>query len=547
MTHHETRFIPVGGVGEFGANASILKTSTTTVLIDFGLMFPPDSRKPGVDYYVVNPQKLLAAFPDIQAIFLTHGHEDHIGGLPHLLPHRNLPVFALPYTARLVAEKFHDQAFTPVLQEVELNQAIPFGDIQVTFLGVTHSIQHACSLAIDTPAGRLIHSGDFKVDPLPEDNHPFQSEHFRQWGKKGVDILLMDSTNATKPGFCPSDQALLPHWENIISQAQGRVFFATFSSHMPRVKKIIKLAAKLGRKVAFLGRSLKRHMKIAVETGYLGLRADVMVSFEQAMKIPEDTILFVMTGSQGEPRSATARILRNDYKGLAFNSRDTVIFASKAIPGNERQMALLCSDMERKGITVVTGKDQPVHASGHAYREELAYLLCLTNPKTAIPIHGEFHHLLKHFQWLNQIMDDHGQLLLIEDGDQVVLDSSGTRLEQNIRVELLPIDGNQELPLENSLIRQRKDMMYSGLLIIAWHHQEKSAEPLIQVSTCGMVLADPDESMARITVELQRMDYRQYVNDDLWASTLRKTARSVLRQFFYGRPLIKCIVNGNIF
>ena len=547
VSQNHTAFIPIGGVGEFGANAAIVQTPATTILIDFGLMFPPDSRQPGVDYYVIDPDRLLKLFPNISAIFLTHGHEDHIGGLPHLLPVLNVPVYAVPYTARLVKFKMQYGDCIPNLIEVSLDDPVKCGDIEVSFIGVTHSIQHACALAIRTPGGTIVHSGDFKVDPLPGDDHPFRSDRFEAWGDRGVDLLVMDSTNASRNGFCPSDQMLVPHWEAIVSEAKGRVFFTTFSSHIPRIKKLLKIARRQKRVVACLGRSLQRHLALAQDTGYLGAEPDVLVSSEEAMGMPHEKVIFAMTGSQGEPRSATSRILNGNFKGLTFQSADTVIFASRAIPGNERQMALLTSDMERLGVNVVTPRDRSVHTSGHAYREELAYLLALIRPRTVVPIHGEFHHLLRHFEWLKAILGPGQDLSLIEDGEQLLLTPEGVVLEGRKKLDLLPIDGNQERPLSRHVLRDRKNMMYSGLMLISWQDSNHGNPPEIEVKTLGMVLASEEAVCARVAQALGALDCERNPTGEIWAKVLRREARAVLKPIFKGRPVVKCIVNGRIY
>lgn len=547
VSQNHTAFIPVGGVGEFGANSAIVQTATTTILIDFGLMFPPDSRQPGVDYYIVDPDQLLATYPGIQAIFLTHGHEDHIGGLPHLLPKLDVPVYAMPYTARLVATKFEDSVTKPNLIEVTLDEPIECGDINVSFIGVTHSFQHACALAVRTPGGTILHSGDFKVDPLPGDNYPFQSDRLGELGEQGVDLLVMDSTNADRNGFCPSDQALVPHWETIIAEAKGRVFFTTFSSHVPRIRKLFDIARRQGRVVACLGRSLNRHLSLAQDTGYLGAEADVWVAAETAMKMPHDKVIFAMTGSQGEPRSATARILNGDYRGLDFQSTDTVIFSSRAIPGNERQMALMTSDMERQGVQVITARDRHVHASGHAYREEVAYLLALTRPRTVVPIHGEFHHLLRHFKWLKAILGPNQDLSLVEDGQHLVLTADGIDLTVSKPIDFLPVDGNQERPLSRSVLKDRKNMMYSGLMLISWQDGARGEPPQVAVKTHGMALADESQVCARVAQTLGSLRAADDASEEIWAKQLRREARALLKPVFQGRPLLKCIVNGRIY
>lgn len=542
----KTRFIPLGGVGEFGANAAIVQTETTTVLIDYGLMFPPDTSKPGVDYYVHDWQTIMQLFPELSAVFVTHGHEDHIGGLPHLLPNVPLTVYTTPYTATLIRGALENHRHQTRFREVRLNDAVTHGDISVEFVGVTHSIVHACALHIETPWGTILHSGDFKVDPLPRDGHVFQTDRFRYLGDRGIDLLVMDSTNSQRSGFSPAEDDLLPDLEREIRASEGRVYITTFSSHMPRIKKLKALAEQCGRVLCLVGRSLERHYKAAIGAGYFDEYDAGVVSVDQARDMPENRVLFVITGSQGETASSLVRMQRESFRGLRFNRQDTVIFSSRAIPGNERKIALLTGSLEAMGVRVVTPRESHVHTSGHGHREDLAYLLNLTRPKAVAPIHGEFHHLLTHFRWLQKVAGEETHLLLIEDGDAICLDGENIFLGDKIRTELVPIDGNQNVPLSRAAIRDRKNMMYSGFILIACSF-DREGKPQFSVEGYGLAGDPEDGFLTYIDEALSDLKLQKSQSDGAHADRILDTAREALRGVFFGKPTIKVVVNGKIY
>lgn len=537
MKNSQLQIIPIGGVGDFGANATVFRTATTTILVDFGLMFPPDTRQPGVDYYVPDCAALLREFPDLDAIFVTHGHEDHIGALPFLLRHQNLPIHTMPYTARLIRQKCRD--LNPKINHVALNQPIRCGDIQVEFIGVTHSIIQACALAISGAGQTVIHSGDFKVDALPGDGYPFQWDRFEQLGDQGVDLLIMDSTNAHRPGFCPSDAEIVDAIEDHIQKAKGRVFFTTFSSHMPRLRKLNAIAKASGRKIVLLGKSFTKHYEAGLESAYLEHPSDTFITSEEAESLPEDQLIFVVTGSQGERSSVLVKLSREAFQGLALKAGDTVIFSSKTIPGNERVIALLISDLERKGIDVVTARRASVHTSGHGYREDAAFLFNLTRPKHVIPIHGEFNFLLNHFRWLQGLIRSPQQVHMIQNGDIAELKGGRLTLSGTIQIPLVPIDGNQDCELAGHIIRERKDMMYSGLIAINVLTHPKSS---VEVETHGLAEQHPGTIASSLTKTLEPL-VRQHLKGDLQKIVKRETRR-FLKTCFFGRPLIKIAVDG---
>ncbi|MCB1045225.1 MAG: ribonuclease J [Acidobacteria bacterium] len=525
------KVIPLGGVGDFGANATLFQTDDTSILVDYGLMFPPDARQPGVDYYVLDPDELLDRFPNLAAIFVTHGHEDHIGGLPFLLKRHPLPIYTMPYTAQLIRQKVP----SATIHEVTLDASVTVGGFEVQFVGVTHSIVQACALAIKANGQTVVHSGDFKVDALPGDDYPFEWTRFKQLGEQGVDLLIMDSTNAHKPGFCPSDAEIVDAIEDHIRQAKGRVFFTTFSSHIPRLKKLKHIAHMLDRKIVLLGRSFIRHYMASLDAAYLAHAPDIFVSAAEAETMPDESLIFVVTGSQGERASALVKLTHETFQGLGLKAGDTVIFSSRTIPGNERVIALLISELENKGVHVVTASKSPVHTSGHGYREDAAYLFALTQPKHVIPIHGEFNFLLRHYQWLKPLLNSRQQAHLIQNGDVVVLKAGSLELAGQSGISLIPIDGNQNLPLPTKTIRERKDMMYSGLIVIsACVYPQR-----VQVRCHGLV----EEREGDLADDLAAHLHPQ-VTSAQCGLALKRAARRFLRGRFFGRPKIIVLVDG---
>ncbi len=541
-----TRVIPVGGAGEFGANATIIQTGTTTILVDFGIMFPPDQTKPGVEFYINDPELLLEAFPDLSAVFVTHAHEDHIGGLGFLLSHISLPIYTMPYTAHMINKSLKYFDLKPDIHQVCLNEPVIHGDLSVEFVGVTHSIVHACALCVRTLHGTVVHTGDFKVDPLPADHHPFQSERFSSLGKEGVDLLIMDSTNALTPGFCPSDHEILPFIEAQIQNASGRVFFTTFSSHMPRIKKLKQIARRTGRKIALIGHGFQKHFESSLVTRYMDHGSGVVVTANEVANLPDHQVIYVVTGSQAEQQSALVRIGKDGFKGIKIKAGDRVIFSSKSIPGNERKIALLASDLQRKGVEVISRHSHHIHTSGHGYRDDIAYMVSLTQPKTVAPIHGEFHQLLSHYRWLKSLGDPDRQVLLIEDGQIIALENGEATLSGVIETRLIPIDGGRNLPLSPTILRERKDMMYSGLLLINAQIGEHVEDNFFEVTVNGMVEEAPGNVASLVVGALQAHYFNTSQTEEEWAEVIYLTSRRAIKKLFFGRPLIKIVLNDRI-
>ena len=532
----ETRIVPLGGLGQFGANATIIQTPETTILIDFGLMFPPDSRQPGVDYYVNDPEQLLENWPDLQAVFITHGHEDHIGGLNYLLRKRKVPIYATSYTLELIRSA-DPMIKKPELREVEAGQPVVLGDISVEYIPVTHSIAHASCLAIRTQDGLILHSGDFKLDPEPGDGAFFGSRRLGELAEEGVDLLMMDSTNAEQKGFSGSESDLLESYRSIFRQSKGRVLISTFSSSLPRLINVSRVASEFNRKVALLGRSFVRHFNAATKSGYIP-PDHTIISIEEASDLPVEQQVFFVTGSQGEVNASLTKIAMKSHPKLKLSSRDTVVFASRAIPGNERAIALLRSYIERCGAEVITTKHMNVHVSGHAYREELAYLFNLVKPRSVMPIHGEYTMLNQHYGWLKHLIGSHHDILLKSNGDEIRLRRGRLSDGPHWDLDLIPIDGNQLVPVSRKALKQRKDMMYSGVVIVV--ATRDFGKMSWDVDTLG-IAEEQEDRLKNLVLDFLRR-HGKYAT----GRHLKRDLKKAIRPHFSGMPVIKIIWEGTI-
>jgi ribonuclease J len=353
----------------------------------------------------------------------------------------------------------------------------------------------------------------------------------------------MDSTNAMKRGFSPSERLIVPHLEDEIREAEGRVFLTTFSSHMPRIKNLKRIARRTGRHIAFLGRGFLRHFAISRDTGYMDPWPDVFVSLEEGLNLADHQLIIVLTGSQAEMQSALMRVIREGFKGVKIRAGDRVIFSSKAIPGNERAIALMAADLERQGAEVVNEKTRRVHTSGHGFREDLNYMLTLLRPRSVAPIHGEYTHLLAHHHWLQSLIDEDQQTLMVEDGDVLEIIDGETRLRASVSTGMLPIDGARNLPIEHVVLRDRKDMMYSGLVLVNVRKARKGHS--FEVSTNGMVEDDPGEMADRLEKILMQSPPPGTSRSE-WADHVYFTLKKAIKKMFGLRPVIKVVVDGHI-
>ncbi len=469
MSQQKLQVVPLGGLGEFGMNCLALRYGDDILVIDAGMMFPEDEL-PGVDFVTPDFTYLAENREHVRALILTHGHEDHIGATPFLLSEVNVPVYGTPFTLALAERRLeeHEAPEDVRLHAVRPGDKLEIGPFRIEFIHVTHSTAQAVSLAITTPLGVVIHSGDFKLDPTPTDNRLFDLHTLAEYGKRGVLLLLSDSTNADRPGYTESEQATRPRLEDIFHRAERRLVVSCFSSSIHRLQQIVDLASEFGRKVAFLGRSMLSVTEIAHSLGLLRLPDGILLRPQDIMQVLPDKVVVVISGSQGEPMSALARVAVNNHRHLTIEPGDTVVLSSRIIPGNEKAIYRMMNHLAKLGADVIYGSmNPPVHVSGHASAEELRLLLNLVRPRYFVPIHGEYRQLAKHAS-LAAHLKDAGleEVFVLETGETLEIDRYGARKGERAPVGRVSIDsGAMDEVVEDMVIRDRRRLAEEGILL----------------------------------------------------------------------------------
>ncbi len=469
MPDHKLQVIPLGGLGEFGMNCMALRYGADILVIDAGMMFP-DAELLGVDIVTPDFSFLEENREHVRGLVLTHGHEDHIGGVPFLLAELSIPVYATKFTLALVERRLEEHE---MLEDADLNPIKPgdrieLGPFQIEFIQVTHSIVSCVALAVTTPLGVVIHTGDFKVDPTPTDNQLFDLHTLAGYGKRGVLLLLSDSTNVDRPGYTPSERAILPRFEEIFNRADRRIVIAAFSSSIHRLQQILDVASEYGRKVAFLGRSMLSATEIAHNLGLLHIPDGILLRPQDLMSAHPSKVVAVVSGTQGEPMSAMSRVAVDNHKNLSLEKGDLVVHSARIIPGNEKAIGRMMNHIARRGAEVVSGSmNPPVHVSGHGAQEELKLILNLVRPRYFVPIHGEYSQMAKHATLASHLkncgLEDS---FVLETGQTLEIDKHGARRGQRITVGRVCIDsGSIDEVVEDMVIRDRRHLSEDGFVI----------------------------------------------------------------------------------
>ncbi len=499
MPDQKLQIIPLGGLGEFGMNSLALRYGDDIILIDAGMMFP-DEELLGVDMVTPDFAFLEKEREHFRAVILTHGHEDHIGAVPFLLSQLNVPVYATAFTLALIGRRLeeHDLLDQAKLNRIRSGEKLEIGPFQIEFIHVTHSIVDAVALAITTPLGVVLHTGDFKVDPTPTDNRLFDLHTIADYGRRGVLLLLADSTNSDRPGYTESERAVRPRLEEIISRADRRVLISCFSSSVHRMQQIIDLAEEAGRKVAFLGRSMMSTTEIAHSQGLLSIPNGLLIRSQDIMDVQPSKLIAVVSGSQGEPMSALSRVSVGNHKHLAVERGDTVVLSSRIIPGNEKAIYRMMNHFAKRGADVLYGStNPPLHVSGHASAEELKLILNLVRPKYFMPIHGEYRQLAKHAQLAEHLRHSGLQeTFILESGDTLELDEHGARKGAKVPVGRVCIDsGALDDIVEDLVIRDRRLLSEEGFMlpIITIDKHSGKAEGLPEIVSRGFISEDGSE------------------------------------------------------
>ncbi|MFL6230469.1 MAG: ribonuclease J [Pyrinomonadaceae bacterium] len=493
--------IPLGGIGEFGMNCMAVRYGDEMLILDAGMGFPAETAF-GVDVCVPDFSFLDEYKDDITAIILTHGHEDHLGALPYVLKRFNVPVYCSHFTAGLAESKLeeHDLTADVLMHRVEPREVVEIGVFSVEFIRVSHSLVDCFSLAITTPAGTIIHTGDYKVDETPVIGEPIDLRTFRRYGQEGVLALLSDSTNATVPGRTPSERAVIPAFQEIFAEAEGRIIVAAFASSIHRLQIVFDVAQQYDRKVCVLGRSMLKNVEIAERLGYLDVHENEMVSLPQAKQMPDDEIVFLVTGSQGEPRAALAQLATGSYKGLGIDEGDTVVLSARIIPGNERSISRLIGDIYKRGATIIDEKRRLIHVSGHASQEDIRILTEAVRPKFVVPIHGEYRMLYRHKEFIkNHVGYDDEHIVLIENGDVLELDGERATIIDKREVKRTFIDETGFEEIEHETVRERRQMANDGVLtpVITINEKTGKLESTPEIVARGVIGADGSNGFIR--------------------------------------------------
>ncbi|OJF15129.1 ribonuclease J [Couchioplanes caeruleus] len=475
------RVIPLGGLGAIGRNMTVFEYDGKLLIIDCGVLFP-DVEQPGVDLILPDFAPILDRLDDVQAIVLTHGHEDHIGAVPYLLAHKpDIPLVGSEFTLALVEAKLAERRLDPYTLTVREGGKERLGPFECEFFAVNHSIPDALAVAVRTPAGLILHTGDFKMDQVPLDGRITDLAGFARLGAEGVDLLLSDSTNAEIPGFVTPERDIGPVLNSIFGKARGRVIVASFASHVHRVQQVMDAAYEYDRKVALIGRSMVRNMGIARDLGLLRIPEGLLVGLDEATNLPPDEIVFMSTGSQGEPMSALGRMSTGDHRHITIAPGDTVVLASSLVPGNETSVYRVINQLARAGATVVHKDTAKVHVSGHAPAGELLYLLNVVRPSNLMPVHGEWRHLRAHARLGIESGVAPDRVVLCEDGDVVDLVEGHARHVGRVKSRYVYVDGLAVGDVSESLLTERRILGDGGFI---------SATVVID-SVTGKVVGEP--------------------------------------------------------
>ena len=548
METKKLKIIPLGGLGEFGMNCMAIRWEDDIIVIDAGLMFP-ESELLGVDVVVPDISYLVENKAHVRGIILTHGHQDHIGGLPWLLSELKVPVYGTEFTLAYVEGALEENQ---MLDETELIEIAPkerftIGPFTIEPIRVTHSLADAVAYAIETPIGTIIHTGDFKIDLSPMDDKGFDLHTFAEYGKRGVLALLQDSTNVERRGYTPSERAVIPRLDEVFSQAKKKLFFSCFSSSVYRIKIALELARKHGRKVAVIGRSMVESTEIAQDLGYLDIPPGLLISNGQMRDTPADQLKVMISGTQGEPMSALSRAAVDNHKQAKIDPGDTVVLSSRVIPGNEKAIYRVIDHLSRREANVIydDGSQGLIHVSGHGSQEELRLLISLVRPKFFIPVHGDYRYLRKHAQ----IAMETGAVehaIVIEDGDVLELDHDDARKRDKVNSGRVLIDSGSSIDVvEDLVIRDRRILSEDGIVmaVMAINKRTGRVEQAPEVVMRGFGGADiTEEARQTVMKTLDSLNAEQKTDYGMVKEKVRADLKRLGQKTTGRRPMIMPVI-----
>ncbi len=541
----------IGGLGEIGLNMMALEFDETIILIDAGLMFPEEDMF-GVDLVIPDFTYVRENSSKVKALIVTHGHEDHIGAIPFLIQEFPIPIYGTTFTLALIKEKLleHDILARTKLYEIKPKEVITIGPFQIEPFIVCHSIPDGVGLIISTPQGIIVHSGDFKIDHTPIDGKPFDINRLSHYSEKGVLLLLSDSTNAEREGYTISEKEVGRTLSDIFQNTKGRIIIAIFASNISRIQQVINISKIFGRKVLLHGKSIQTNVRIAEELGYLHIDEKDKISLKDLPFLPDNKVVVITTGTQGEPMSALTRIAYDDHKWIKLKKGDTVIFSSKFIPGNERTIQRIINNLYRRGAEVIYESVKEIHVSGHAHREELKWLIGIVRPKFFLPIHGEYRHLVQHCKLAQEMGIPEENCILIEDGDSVLIWEDRIKIGHKIPSGRIFVDGKGVGDIGVPVLRDRKHLAEDGFVIVSLviDQEYKTILSGPDVFSRGFISEEINQELIYCAQCLILEIFDRYVEQKITPDTgeIQKEIRKELKKFFLKilgrRPVIYPII-----
>jgi ribonuclease J len=543
---NKVKIIPLGGLGEIGKNMTAIEYEDEILVIDCGLAFP-DTEMYGVDMVIPDVTYLMNNAEKVKGFFLTHGHEDHIGGLPYILKQINVPVYGTKLTLGLVQHKLEEHQILSdcILNIVKPGDVIKLNKISIEFIRTNHSISDSCSLAIHTPLGVIVHTGDFKIDYTPIDGEIINLDRYSKLGKQGVLLLMADSTNSERPGYTMSEKTVGEKLDNIFVGAKGRIIVATFASNIHRIQQIADSSIKRGRKIAFSGRSMERISQVAIELGYLNIPSEMLIEVDDINKYNNDKITIITTGSQGEPMSALSRIALGTHRKINVENDDLFIISASPIPGNEKFISRVINELYKRGGDVIYKSLEEIHVSGHACQEELKLVHTLLKPKYFIPVHGEYRHLKQHSLIAEKLGMNKSNIFILDTGEVFEVTSKKAQIAGRVPSGRIMVDGLGVGDVGNVVLRDRKHLAQDGIITIVVTIDKLASSVIAgpDIVSRGFVYIKESEKLLREARNIVKGSLDECLNNNITEWSLIKAAiRNDLSHFLYTKTKRKPLI-----
>jgi ribonuclease J len=551
------RIIPLGGLGEVGKNMMAIEYENDIIVIDMGFMFPTDDQ-PGIDYVIPNTSYLEQRKHKIRGMILTHGHEDHMGGIPFVWPKLGMPIYTARFSAGMVEKKLTEYRIQPPIRvlDPDKHERVQLGVFNVELVRVTHSIPDACGVAIETPVGTIFHTGDFRFDPHPIDGKVADKDRLKELGDKGVLLLLSDSTSCERMGRTPSEREIEPSFEDLFSRQTGRIIISTFASQINRVQLIVDAAHATGRKLAFTGRSMLANVELAVKLGYLRVPVGLIVRVQDISRLPDRQVVVLCTGSQGEVNSALVRMSTGDHPHIKIKPGDAVIMSSNPIPGNEKSVVTSVDSLLREGSKVYQHLTRELdecgilHVSGHASRDELVEMMQLVKPKYFVPQHGEFHMLVRHAELMVKNGMPKENVFVLDNGDVLEISSRGAQRGERVPAGVIMIDGTGVGDVEGVVLRDRLAMANEGIFMIVATVDRRTGKLVSSpdiISRGFIYMKENEELVNRARAEIRKLFEQRSTREPTDWSKFKLRVRDEISDFLYSRthrnPMIVTVIN----